>query len=106
MIDDMENIFNTVQSRYNLNRGDFPPVADFQQTLREMDISKLSTLKLQLIDQLDVLLDREIPRLMEALPGVTEGADDAEGAGRLVEALQDGLVVIKHGQFLISSRAR
>lgn len=96
-VDDIETVFNKVQTRYNLNMGDFPPVAQFQETLRSMGVSKLAALKLAVIDQLDGILERDIPRLMEALPGVTAGADDAEGAGQLLDFMESGVKVIKHG---------
>lgn len=94
----MRNVFNTVQSRYNLNMGDFPPLEEFQETLRGMDIKMLAGMKLAVIDELDLILDRDVPRLMESLPGMAEGADDAEGAGHLIAALSSGLRVIKHGE--------
>jgi hypothetical protein len=98
MIDDMSNIFHTVQHKYNLGLGDFPNVVEFQRVMREMEVSKLVALKMPMIEQLDALLDREIPRLMDSLPGVTEGVADAEGAPRLLAALGPGLKVTKHGR--------
>lgn len=97
MIDDMATIFHAVQTRYNLNMGDFPPMEHFQTIMRTLEVSQLAPLKLQLIDQLDVILEREVPRLMENLPGETQGAEDAEGAPRLLAAMEAGIRIVKHG---------
>lgn len=100
MVYDVAEIFSTVQNKFNLHMGDFPPVQQFQDVMRGMDITKLVKLKLPLVDELDIVLDREIPRLMEALPGVAEHPDDAEGAGVLTAALSRGLRIVKHGKIL------
>lgn len=68
MIAGLDGVFRTVMKRYNLAPGDFPDLADMRSKLAEMDFTKFSTLRMKLIEELEVVLSVDIPRLMEALP--------------------------------------
>jgi EH domain-containing protein 1 len=93
-------VFETVSKKYNLNIGDFPPVQNVQDKLRDMDFSKFSRLKTDLIDELDEILLTSVPRLLESLPGINSSAITADGSGadNLLALLGPGLLVIKHGK--------
>jgi hypothetical protein len=93
----LDNVFQTIQNRYNLNPSDFPPLSEFQDKLRERDFSSFSHLNEEMIAQLDVVLDRDVPRLMESLPGVSSGVVDSGTAEGLINFMEDGIRVIKHG---------
>jgi hypothetical protein len=93
-------VFETVAKKYNLNSGDFPPVQNVQDKLRDMDFSKFSRLKTDMIDGLDEILLNAVPRLLESLPGINSSAIAADGSGadNLLALLGPGLLVIKHGK--------
>jgi EH domain-containing protein 1 len=54
--------------KYNLAAGDFPDIEDYKSKLSEMDFSKFHSLKQRLLDEVEVALGIDIPRLLEALP--------------------------------------
>ncbi len=97
LIRDMESVYEVVQSRYNLNMTDFPPLAEFQDQLRGKDMAKFSSLKPQLIEQLEVVTETDIPRLLESLPGVSFNVSDGAASAELLNLLGKGIVVLKHG---------
>lgn len=98
LIRDMESVYEVVQSRYNLNMSDFPPIAEFQDKLRGKDMAKFSALKPQLIEQLEVVTETDIPRLLESLPGVSFNVSDGAASAELLNLLGKGIIVLKHGR--------
>lgn len=82
LINGLPAVFRSVVKRYNLAPGDFPDIADFQSKLREQDFTKFNVLKLKLIDDVELVLTTEFPRLMEALPR----AHDHRGANDVIPA--------------------
>lgn len=53
-----------------------------------------------MINQLDQVLDRDVPRMMESLPGVSSGVVDSGSAEGLINFMEDGIRCIKHGKML------
>lgn len=47
--------------------GDFPDLERFRAHLREYDLSKFPKLKQQLLDDMETVLSRDVPRLMEKI---------------------------------------
>jgi len=68
LIETLPAVFRTIMKRYNLAPGDFPDLEDFKSKLLEQDFSKFNTLKQKLIDESEIVLSVDFPRLMEALP--------------------------------------
>jgi len=68
LIKDIPNVFRTVLKLYNLAPGDFPDLEKFKTKLTDLKFAELSSLKPELIEQLDHCLNVEIPALMEELP--------------------------------------
>lgn len=64
----MPKVFRSVMKRYNLAAGDFPDLEDFRSKLLEQDFSKFHSLRQKLLDDVEVALGVDLPRLMEALP--------------------------------------
>ena len=54
--------------KYNLAPGDFPDINHFSSKLAESKFAEFSTLSQKQIDDLDSVLNNDIPRLMEQLP--------------------------------------
>jgi hypothetical protein len=54
--------------RYNLAPGDFPDIDIFRGKLAELDFTKFNSLKQRLIDDVEIALSQDLPRLMDALP--------------------------------------
>jgi EH domain-containing protein 1 len=65
LINDLPNVFRTILKTYNLAPGDFPDIAHFSEKLKEMKFSEFSTLSKKQMDELDNVLNTEIPKLME-----------------------------------------
>ena len=70
ILSNIPQIFRTVMRKYDLAPGDFPDIADFQAKLQEMDFSKFNKLKVKLVEDVEMVLGTDFPRLMEALPRV------------------------------------
>lgn len=68
LIETLSAVFRSVMKKYNLAPGDFPEISDFKGKLAEHDFTKFHSLKQKLIDEADLVLSTEFPRLMEALP--------------------------------------
>jgi EH domain-containing protein 1 len=65
LINDLPNVFRTILKTYNLAPGDFPDIAMFSEKLKEMKFAEFSTLSKKQMDDLDEVLNVEIPKLME-----------------------------------------
>jgi len=57
---------------YNLAPGDFPDLEKFKTKLTDLKFAELSSLKPELIEQLDHCLNVEIPALMEVISFITQ----------------------------------
>ena len=55
---------------YHLPVGDFPDVSRFRGTMEGHDLSKFPKLDSRFIDQMDAVLERDIPKLMAMFPQV------------------------------------
>lgn len=68
LINDLPNVFRNILKKYNLAPGDFPDIGKFSEKLKEVKFSEFSTLSVKQIEELDAVLNVEIPKLMEQLP--------------------------------------
>jgi hypothetical protein len=68
LIADLPNVFRTVMKKYNLSPGDFPDIQSFSSKLAESKFTEFNTLKDKQIEELDRVLNVDIPKLMELLP--------------------------------------
>jgi EH domain-containing protein 1 len=85
LIDDLPKQFRSVMKKYNLAPGDFPEIDDYKSKLAEMEFSKFHSLKLRLLEEVEVALTIDIPRLLEALPRITTAhTEEAVPTGPLV----------------------
>lgn len=57
-------VFRTILKKHNLAAGDFPEIQSFAGKLNEVKFSEFSTLSQHKIDDLDQVLNVEIPKLM------------------------------------------
>mmetsp|Transcript_26696 Transcript_26696/g.54667 ORF Transcript_26696/g.54667 Transcript_26696/m.54667 type:complete len:340 (-) Transcript_26696:150-1169(-) len=73
----MSEIFRMVHKKHNLPPGDFPEIRKFLSTARELDFTefpKCDGARLKhgkLLEELDVAMSKDIPRLLESMPGMT-----------------------------------
>eukprot|EP00977_Amphora_coffeiformis_P007170 scaffold1564_cov174-Amphora_coffeaeformis.AAC.8 len=68
LIADLPNVFRTVMKKYNLSPGDFPDIQSFSAKLAESKFAEFNTLSTKQIEELDKVLNVDIPKLMEMLP--------------------------------------
>uniref|UniRef100_A0A7R9WYF2 Calmodulin n=2 Tax=Craspedostauros australis TaxID=1486917 RepID=A0A7R9WYF2_9STRA len=68
LINDLPNVFRSVMKKYNLAPGDFPDITGFSAKLREVKFAELHSLSEKQMAQLDEVLNKDIPSLMEELP--------------------------------------
>eukprot|EP00457_Paulinella_chromatophora_P002654 gb/GEZN01002659.1/.p1 GENE.gb/GEZN01002659.1/~~gb/GEZN01002659.1/.p1 ORF type:complete len:594 (-),score=89.74 gb/GEZN01002659.1/:568-2349(-) len=69
--------FKEIQAKHNLPMGDFPHVGKFREKLRGFAINKFPKLEEKTLAQLDEVIKRDIPRLMQMLPKGDEKSDMA-----------------------------
>lgn len=87
LIENMGEVFRTVQREYGLPFGDFPDLKQFVAHISEMDFSKFAKLDLDLINGMDNVLATDVPALMAQFPAEREdqfrtlvsGGPDASG---------------------------
>jgi len=68
--------------KHSLAIGDFPDIESFKSKLGEMNFSKFPKLNQKLVDQLDEMLNRDIPQLMDSLPAELVNKEDGLPLGR------------------------
>eukprot|EP00543_Licmophora_paradoxa_P012541 CAMPEP_0202476868 /NCGR_PEP_ID=MMETSP1360-20130828/93642_1 /ASSEMBLY_ACC=CAM_ASM_000848 /TAXON_ID=515479 /ORGANISM="Licmophora paradoxa, Strain CCMP2313" /LENGTH=546 /DNA_ID=CAMNT_0049104085 /DNA_START=76 /DNA_END=1716 /DNA_ORIENTATION=- len=68
LLNDLPGVFRIVMKKYNLAPGDFPDINKFSGKLRDVKFSEFSTLSEKQIKELDGVLNKDIPQLMEMLP--------------------------------------
>lgn len=68
LLSDLPGVFRVILKKYNLAPGDFPDITMFSEKLKEVKFSEFSTLSTKQIEELDGVLNNEIPKLMELLP--------------------------------------
>jgi len=75
LIEDLPNQFRSCMKKYNLASGDFPELEMFKEKLRECKFSEFKTLSTSLMSDLDKVLSKDIPALMDALPNENDSAE-------------------------------
>jgi len=68
LINDLPNVFRTILKKYNLAAGDFPEISSFASKLKEQKFKDFHSFNQKYIDELDRVLQTEIPQLMAELP--------------------------------------
>lgn len=68
LINDLPNVFRTILKKHSLAAGDFPEIHSFAAKLKEVKFQDFHSLQQKSIDELDQVLNTEIPQLMAELP--------------------------------------
>lgn len=68
LITDLPNVFRTILKTHNLAPGDFPEIQSFATKLNDVKFSDFANFSQRQIDELDIVLNVEIPKLMSELP--------------------------------------
>eukprot|EP00045_Choanoeca_perplexa_P001809 m.21868 g.21868 ORF g.21868 m.21868 type:complete len:542 (-) comp11172_c0_seq1:40-1665(-) len=68
IIGNMKEIFRTVQRQHHLPIGDFPNIEHFTNCIKDYDFSKFPKLDEEIIAQMDSVLSRDVPKLMNQFP--------------------------------------
>lgn len=68
LINDLPNVFRTILQKHRLAAGDFPDINGFSEKLRQSKFSEFKSLDQKQIDELDAVLNTNLPKLMDALP--------------------------------------
>lgn len=68
LIADLPTVFRTILKKHNLAPGDFPDIAQFSAKLAETKFADFAAFSQKTIDALDMVLNVDIPKLMEELP--------------------------------------
>ncbi|XP_071801726.1 EH domain-containing protein 1-like [Asterias amurensis] len=75
LINNLADVYKEVERTYAISPGDFPPMKRMQEVLQDMDFTKFHQLKPKMIEKLDLMLSRDMTRLMQMVP--TEEAQQA-----------------------------
>ena len=68
LINDLPNVFRSILKKYNLAPGDFPDITKFSTKLKEVQFSEFKSISEKQLEELELCLTRDVPKLMEALP--------------------------------------
>ena len=90
LMNDMGGTFRSVMKKYSLAPGDFPDIDSFRSILAEQDFTKFPMLKQKIIDDVDNVLGRDLPRLMDALPRSWENFDLSEDHSDVTTSTANG----------------
>ncbi|KAK8790871.1 hypothetical protein WA158_005502 [Blastocystis sp. Blastoise] len=80
LIDNMPAIFQQLQAEYRLPASDFPEIEGFKKLLENMDFTTFPKYEKDMFDQLDIVLSKDIPALMNMLPKPEKQDANAEQA--------------------------
>jgi GTPase SAR1 family protein len=95
ILDKLGSHFSQVQRKHNLPRGDFPSLRRFQERLKFYDIHKFPKLDPKMLEDMDIVLGHDIPRLMKLLPGTHAGGIDEYKHGANVNPFDDANLAIR-----------
>ena len=76
LIVNLPNVFHSIQKRFQLPVGDFPPVRRMQEQLTEYEFGKFPKLNQAMIDSVDLMLAKDLTQIMTMLPKEEEIAKD------------------------------
>ena len=76
LIANLPSVFHTIQKRYQLPVGDFPSVGKMKQQLEEYDFTKFPKLNPALVETVDMMLAKDLTRIMQLLPKEEEATKD------------------------------
>jgi hypothetical protein len=65
LINDLPTVFRTILKKHNLSPGDFPDINGFSAKLADTKFQEFHSFSQKQIDQLDQVLNVDIPKLME-----------------------------------------
>jgi tRNA U34 5-carboxymethylaminomethyl modifying GTPase MnmE/TrmE len=65
LISNLPTVFRSILKKYNLSPGDFPDINLFSEKLKDVKFSEFKTLSNAQIEDLDRVLNEDIPKLME-----------------------------------------
>ena len=68
LINDLPNVFRSILKKNNLAAGDFPEISSFAAKLKECKFTEFHSLQPKMIEELNTVLNVEIPQLMQELP--------------------------------------
>ncbi|VDP62735.1 unnamed protein product [Schistosoma curassoni] len=71
LINNLQQIYDSISRLHHVSPGDFPKLSHMQSILSEQDFTNFPSLKERLIEQVDVMLTQEIPKLMQMIPIVS-----------------------------------
>eukprot|EP01147_Barroeca_monosierra_P000064 gene64-3460_t len=72
ILDNMQEVFRTVQREHHLPFGDFPDIESFKAAIQDYDFSKFPKLDMKQLDDMDSVIARDIPKLMNQFPAERE----------------------------------
>lgn len=81
LINDLPNVFRTILKKYNLAAGDFPEIHSFAAKLKEVKFQDFAALNMKHIEELDRVLETEIPQLMAQLPSERDSPETLKQKG-------------------------
>ena len=79
LINNLGDTYREIERLYSISPGDFPPMKHMKEVLQDMDFTKFHQLKPKLIEKLDLMLSRDMTRLMQMVPQ-EEAQSSSDGA--------------------------
>merc|ERR1719361_652003 len=76
----MEGEFRAIAEKFHLTLADFPNPKKFASLIKNHQIWDFGKLKQKVLDNMTRILEQEVPRLMELLPGEGDGKQGQSGA--------------------------
>lgn len=85
LLGNLEEHFLKVHRAHHLPVGDFPDCTKFRQCMEGHDLSKFPKLEAKMVESMDLVLSRDIPRLMAMFP--QEGTHDNSASSAMAESI-------------------
>ncbi len=70
LLENLNGIYEQISREQQIMIGDFPPVQKMRELLKNQDFKSFNSLQKKLIEGVDVMLSKEVARLMELIPQV------------------------------------
>ncbi|XP_038072497.1 EH domain-containing protein 1-like [Patiria miniata] len=80
LINNLADVYKEIERTHAISSGDFPTMKRMKEVLADMDFTKFHQLKPKMIEKVDIMLQRDMTRLMQMVPQ-EEAQKDRDGTG-------------------------
>jgi len=75
LLDGLKDEFTKVMEKYSIPKNDFPNLKKFKKNLMRFDISKFPKMDKKILENLNIMLNTDMPKLMSMVPSQNDSGD-------------------------------